>query len=215
MFFSCAIVSSALQHYMADVDLYIANHPALVHVHAKRLDKQRVVLRSSSIAAIRSRRLRWEVLPLLRPDSLPRLYYKCIIVHRTAHAPGVASCADSARDRPFVSAFWVAADRSGAIRYEQACAWRAVAMVARTSMCCEAASRWCRCLAASSICKCFRKAGPSCTALTIVYAEDRRAIIEGGRLHAMRMVATSCRFRARVLVALVGVVQVEDSGRGL
>lgn len=49
----------------------------------------------------------------------------------------------------------------------------------------------------------------------MVYAEDRHAIIEGGRLHAMRMVATSCRYRARVLVALVGVALVEDSGRGL
>ena len=67
----------------------------------------------------------------------------------------------------------------------------------------------------SSICKCSRKAGSSSTALTIMYAEDRHAIIEGGRLHAMRMVATSCRYRARVLVALVGVALVEDSGRGL
>lgn len=67
----------------------------------------------------------------------------------------------------------------------------------------------------SSICKCFRKAGPSSTALTIVYVEYRHAMIEDGRLRAMRMVATSCRFRARVLVALVGVVLVEDSGRGL
>lgn len=61
-------------------------------------------------------------------------------MHRTAHTPSVASCADSSCDRPFVFDFWVAADRSGAIRYEQACVWRAVAMVARTSMCCEAAS---------------------------------------------------------------------------
>jgi hypothetical protein len=67
----------------------------------------------------------------------------------------------------------------------------------------------------SSISKCLREAGPSSTALTIVYAEDRHAILEGERLHAMRMVATSCRIRARVLVALVGVVLVEDSGRSL
>jgi hypothetical protein len=67
----------------------------------------------------------------------------------------------------------------------------------------------------SSICKCSRRAGSSSAAQSILFVDESNTAFEGVRLHAIRMVVASCHFRARVLVALVGVVLVEDGGRGL